>query len=77
MEFIEVVTRLLEQFHQHRGKVLGLLSGFLVSILLLTVGFIKTFFIVGCSLIGYFIGKRIDNHEDLRDIVDRILPTRD
>ncbi len=77
MSFYDVMTRILEVFYQHRGKTLGLLSGFLISILLLTVGFLKTFFIVGCCLIGFFIGRKIDNHEDFRDLIDRILPPHD
>lgn len=68
------MTRLLEIFNRHRGKTIGLLVGFFVSILLLTLGFFKTIFITGCSAIGFFIGKKIDNHEDFRDLLDRILP---
>ncbi len=77
MNTLEVLTRLVGLFEHHRGKILGLLAGFLISILLLTVGFLKTFFIVGCSFVGYIIGKKIDNHEDFRDIIDRILPPHD
>ncbi|MCK4259728.1 MAG: DUF2273 domain-containing protein [Halanaerobiales bacterium] len=73
----EILTRLLELFEHHRGKIIGLITGFLVSILLLTVGLLKTFFIVVCSVVGYSLGKKIDNHEDFREIIDRILPPHD
>ncbi|AZR73538.1 hypothetical protein BBF96_09155 [Anoxybacter fermentans] len=77
MDLVEVLTRLLEIFYHHRGKIIGLLTGFLISILLLTLGLLKTFFIVGCSIIGFVIGKKVDNHEDFRDLIDRILPPHD
>ncbi len=27
-----------------------------------------------CMVVGYFIGKRIDDKEDLMDILDKLLP---
>lgn len=77
MSFYEIMTRMLDLFYQHRGKTLGLVIGFLISILLLTVGFFKTIFILGCSLVGLMIGKKIDNHEDFREIISRFLPPHD
>ena len=74
---MKVMTQLLGVFERHRGKSVGLIVGFLVSILLLTLGFFKTIFIVGCSTLGFFIGSKIDKHEDFRDLIDRILPPHD
>lgn len=72
-----MMKSLVDLFCRHRGKTLGLLIGLIISILTLTVGVFKTLFIVGCSLLGLFIGDKIDHHEDLRHIIERILPPRD
>lgn len=77
VEFVEIATRLMELFYRHRGKIVGLLGGFLISVLLLSLGFWRTIFIVGCSTVGYLIGKKVDNREDFREIIDRILPPHD
>ena len=77
MGFKEMMTRLVDLFSRHRGKTLGLLIGLIISILTLTLGLWKTLFIVGCSVLGLFIGDKIDRHEDFRRIIERILPPRD
>ena len=43
--------------------------------LILYVGFLKTLFIILCALIGFFIGKRADDKDDLMEIVNKIIPS--
>lgn len=62
---------------EHGGKLLGLLGGFIISLLIIYLGFIHTVFIVSLSFVGYYIGGRLDNRESLRDLLHRILPPRD
>lgn len=62
---------------EHLGKVLGLLGGLVISLLIIYLGFIHTVFIVTFSLVGYYLGSRIDNRESIRDLLNRILPPRD
>lgn len=50
-------------WQDHRGKAIGILLGLLASILFVTVGFWKTIFIILCLAVGYWIGKRIDDHQ--------------
>lgn len=61
----------------HGGKILGLLGGLITSLLIIYLGFIHTVFILSFSAVGYYIGSRWDNHENLRDLLHRILPPRD
>jgi uncharacterized membrane protein len=67
-----------EQFYdlllKHKGKVIGSLLGFIFSIFVIVVGFFNTIFIMLCILGGLFIGSKLDNKEDLVDILNRILP---
>ncbi|EOD01731.1 DUF2273 domain-containing protein [Caldisalinibacter kiritimatiensis] len=66
--------RLLDIFEKHQGKILGSLFGLIVAIVFLTVGFFKTIFILILVAIGYYFGKKIDNRENIGELLDRILP---
>lgn len=50
---------------EHRGKVIGVTLGLVVSILFVTLGFWRTVFVVLCILFGYLIGKKVDEQMDL------------
>ncbi|MEN6461231.1 MAG: DUF2273 domain-containing protein [Syntrophomonas sp.] len=45
---------------EHRGKAIGIFMGLVASILIITYGFWRSLFIIFCIVLGYFIGKRID-----------------
>ena len=67
--------KLLEEIWQmHGGKILGCGSGFVLGILVLLLGFFQTLFVLFCVIAGYMVGKRIDEKEDLMDILDKLLP---
>jgi uncharacterized membrane protein len=56
------------------GKVLGVAAGLFFGLLYLIVGFWDTLVIIVLVATGYYIGRKFDQKEDLRDILDRILP---
>lgn len=59
---------------QFSSKMVGAILGLLVGIVIVIVGFFKALFIILCSIIGYYIGKLMDDPESLRVFLDRILP---
>lgn len=59
---------------EHKGKIIGIICGVIAAIIILVFGFFKFLFILFCGIIGYLIGKVIDNRENIRDIIDRIFP---
>lgn len=61
-------------WENHRGKFVGLLLGLVLGAAVLIFGFFKTVFVLLCGLIGLYVGKKIDDQEDLADIVERIVP---
>ena len=64
-----------EIWQNHRGKLVGSLVGLFFALLIMWVGFLWTVFVVACVLVGFWIGKRMDdNKENLVDVLDRILP---
>jgi uncharacterized membrane protein len=48
---------------EHRGKVIGIVLGLIAGILFITYGFLRSIFIIFCIVLGYFIGKRIDENK--------------
>lgn len=58
---------------ENKGKVFGVFIGLMFSVLTLLIGLFKTVFIVICTILGYYIGKKIDNNEDIIELVQKIL----
>jgi len=67
---------LTEILSNHRGKFFGVLIGLLFALLVILIGFLQTIFIACCVFIGYIIGKRIDESENLREVMERIFRER-
>lgn len=68
-------TKLLEEvWQQHSGKILGIILGLILGVFIITVGFFRTIFILLCAVVGYIVGKKIDEKEDIMDIIDKLLP---
>ncbi len=66
---------LLEEIWQHHsGKIVGVAIGFILGVLVITFGFFQTLFVLLCVIAGYVVGKRIDEKEDIMDILDKLLP---
>jgi uncharacterized membrane protein len=65
---------LTEILQSHSGKIIGLVTGMLAGISILLFGFFQTMFVMFCMIAGYVVGKRIDEKEDIMDILGKILP---
>ncbi len=61
-----------ELLNNHQGKVLGIAIGLVFGLLVIIIGFLQTVFLACCIYIGYIIGKRVDDNENIRDLVERI-----
>lgn len=71
---MDIKLLLEEAWHNHRGKLVGTILGIIIGISILLFGFFKTLFIIICGLVGLFVGKRVDEKDDLMDIVEKIIP---
>jgi uncharacterized membrane protein len=65
---------LSEIWQNHSGKITGIIVGMLAGIFILVFGFFSTMFVLFCMISGYIVGKRIDEKEDIMDILGKILP---
>ena len=63
-----------EIWRAHSGKIMGVSIGFILGILILAIGFLQALFVMFCMVVGYVIGKWIDDKEDLMEILDKLLP---
>lgn len=66
---------LLNIFSKNQGKIIGAFIGLILSVFILLIGFFRTLLIAVFVFAGYYIGKKIDNKEDLIELLDRILPS--
>lgn len=64
---------LQEIITNHRGKAIGIILGLIFGLLTVVLGFWKTFFVALCIAIGYIVGRRLDNDEDFKEWIDKIL----
>lgn len=74
MEKTVLKERLFELYSDYKGEIIGTVCGLIFALFVIFVGFWKTIFIGLCMLIGYYIGKRFSNKEELFELLDRILP---
>lgn len=65
---------LYEIWQHHSGKIVGVALGFILGVLIITFGFFRTLFVLLCVIAGYIVGARIDEKEDIMDILDKLLP---
>lgn len=65
---------LLEFIKTHRGQAIGIVIGFFIGVLILTIGFFKTLFLAICVGIGAFFGTKNKLRSKLLEILDKILP---
>jgi uncharacterized membrane protein len=63
----------LQLISRHKGKTTGITLGFLFGIFTVILGFWKTFFIALCITVGFFLGKRFDENDHFKDIMNKFL----
>lgn len=66
---------LINLFNNNQGKVICSILGFIIALLMLTIGFFRTLLLLLFIGFGYFIGDKLDKNENLLDILERILPS--
>lgn len=72
MERLLQIYQILSVNKRLLGTLIGIFYGFLYLIFGLFNTIVFTIFVV----LGYFIGKALDDREDWRDVIDRIMPPK-
>lgn len=64
-----------ELLSRHRGKIVGSALGLAFALMTLWVGLWWTLFVWACGLVGYLVGKHLDDEDaTLAEILDRLMP---
>lgn len=67
--------QILESLKNRNPGTVGAVAGLALALSLVLFGFVKTLFLIGMTLLGYFLGVRyFSNREAFRDLLDKILP---
>lgn len=61
-------------FTTYKGRTIGIVSGLIFGILILSLGFWRGVFLALCAGIGYWLGSFRDREEDFLSFLDKILP---
>jgi len=70
---MEVIREILDK---HLGKITGVLLGLVFGWLAIKYGIFKAMFVAVCAVAGYFIGKRLDEKLDFREMLARLFRER-
>ncbi|MFO7819194.1 MAG: DUF2273 domain-containing protein [Halanaerobacter sp.] len=66
------LSEIIGLLHNYKGRISGLMIGLISSILIIQFGIIPAIFIMTCMGIGYYLGFRYDNRQDLKDVINDI-----
>ena len=66
----------LELLTRHGGKVLFTVLGLVFGLVVLAKGFFAAVFLVACLVLGYVLGKRVDEGENLSWLWEKLFPPR-
>lgn len=55
----------------HPGKLVGTTIGFILGLFFVTLGFWRTLALLLFVLLGFFLGKRQDEHQDISSWLER------
>ncbi len=68
----EIFNELIRWIESNKGKAIGGIVGFIVAILVLTIGFFKTLFIIICIGLGIYIGSVNNKAEKIQRLIERL-----
>ncbi len=68
---MKISSFFLWALEEHPGKLIGVASGFILGLLVVTLGFWKALVLILFILLGLFLGKRHDDHKQLFDWMNR------
>lgn len=70
---LNIIQEILDK---HLGKAIGVLLGLIFGWFAIRYGFLKALFVAACAVAGYYIGKRLDEKIDFRELFARFFHER-
>lgn len=73
----EDIKQMITDFwHEHPGKAMGILIGFLLGCSVLLFGFWEILFVAVCAVGGLYVGTKFDKGNDVLHQLSRVLPEK-
>lgn len=72
----DTLDDILIWINKNKGKFIGGVLGFVISILIISIGLFKTFFIIICTTIGYILGSYNIGVEDIKRAIMKFFSNR-
>lgn len=69
-----MLEQLLNYLVKYKGRTIGIFLGLVIGWMILQYGWLATIFWLICIVLGYKIGKKIDESESWQDVLERIFP---
>ncbi|HHU53277.1 MAG TPA: DUF2273 domain-containing protein [Clostridiaceae bacterium] len=70
-----IFSALLDHLNTGGSGIKGAISGFVIALLLVLFGLLRTLFILIITIIGYYIGVRyFSDEKSIKELLDRIFP---
>lgn len=67
---------LKEILDRHLGKIAGVMLGLIFGWFAIKYGLLKAIFVAACAAAGYYIGKRLDERCDFKELFDKLFQER-
>ncbi|HOP73514.1 MAG TPA: DUF2273 domain-containing protein [Bacillota bacterium] len=72
----EILKDLLPKLSAYKGRILGGIIGFIAGLIWAYKSFGAALAFVISIVLGYYVGKRFDKQDSLKDILERVLPPK-
>ncbi len=73
MKLQNSMKEFIKNLEPYKFRIIGLITGLIIAILFLTIGFWETILIVILTALGFVAGYFLDDKSDLGDMIDRIM----
>ncbi|MDL2220163.1 DUF2273 domain-containing protein [Eubacteriales bacterium OttesenSCG-928-N14] len=68
-----VDERVRSFIYENRGKIVGTLIGVFIALFFLDFGFLRAIFIILLGAVGFYLGARKENRDNLKNIFENII----
>lgn len=72
----ELLKELMPKISAYKGRILGGTIGFIAGLIWAYKSFWAALAFVISIVLGYYLGKRFDQQDSLKDILNRVLPPK-
>jgi uncharacterized membrane protein len=73
----EFLKKYLPKIAGYKGRILGTIVGFIAGLIWVFLGFWRAIAFILCVVVGFYLGKKIDQRGSLREILNKVLPPKD